>query len=317
MIPERETSVRTALTGLAKGPLKGRVALVFLIGSTALTGCGAGWPGHPYPPLVVASTDVWGSVARAVAGGHIAVKSILTGADTDPHSYQASPSDAAAIIDAALVVYNGGGYDAWVDDVLAGHRAVESIDASSFVGHGDRPNEHVFYDLNVAKSVAATVAEKLAAIDPRNAADYRANAAEFCRGADAITSSEHAIANAYPAAGVVATEPVAYYLLAASGLVNHTPEAFTAANENETDPAPADMATVLDLIQHRQVLALLVNPQTSTAAINALEDAARRAGVPVTEVTETLPDGTDYLAWQRRTVNQLLAALRSNQQTGL
>ena len=103
-----------------------------------------------------------------------------------------------------------------------------------------------------------------------------------------------------------------YYLLAASGLVNRTPAAFSAANENETDPSPADMASVLDMIDHRQVSALLVNPQTSTAAINGVEDAARRAGVPVTEVTETLPDGTDYLTWQRRTVNQLLAALRSS-----
>ncbi len=315
--------MRTALTGLARG-LGALGALIFLIGATGLAGCGAGWPGHPHSPMVVASTDVWGSVARAVAGGHVTVKSILTGADTDPHSYQASPSDAAAIIDAALVVYNGGGYDPWVDDVLAGHRAVKSIDAYSFrslTSLGAQPNEqaneHVFYDLNVAKSVAATIAGKLAAIDPGNAADYRANAAEFCRGADAISSSEHAIASAYPAAGVVATEPVVYYLLGASGLVDRTPRAFTAANENETDPAPADMAMVLDLIKHRQVLALLVNPQTSTAAIDGLEDAARRAGVPVTEVTETLPDGTDYLTWQRNTVNQLLAALRSNQQTGL
>ncbi len=308
--------MRTALTGLARG----LGVLIFLIGATALAGCGAAWPGHPHSPMVVTSTDVWGSVARAVAGNHITVKSILTGADIDPHSYQASPSDAAAIIDAALVVYNGGGYDPWVGDVLAGHRAVKSIDAYSFtssMSHGGQPNEHVFYDLNVAKSVAATIAEKLAAIDPGNAVDYRANAAEFCRGADAISSSEHAIASAYPAAGVVATEPVADYLLAASGLVDRTPEAFTAANENETDPAPADMATVLDLIKHRQVLALLVNPQTSTAAITGLEAAARRAGVPVTEVTETLPDGTDYLTWQRNTVNQLLAALQSNQQTGL
>jgi zinc/manganese transport system substrate-binding protein len=266
--------------------------------------------------MLVASTDVWGSVARAVAGGHITVKSILTGADTDPHSYQASPSDAAAIIDAALVVYNGGGYDPWVDEVLAGHRTVKAVDAYSFGEHGIEPNkqanEHVFYDLNVAKSVASAIADRLAAIDPGNAADYRANAAEFCRGADAISISEHAIASAYPATGVVATEPVVYYLLAASGLVDRTPEAFTAANENETDPSPADMASVLDLIKHRQVSALLVNPQTSTAAINGLEDAARRAGVPVTEVTETLPDGTDYLTWQRNTVNQLLAALRSN-----
>jgi zinc/manganese transport system substrate-binding protein len=101
------------------------------------------------------------------------------------------------------------------------------------------------------------------------------------------------------------------YLLAASGLVNRTPAAFAAASENETDPAPSDMATVLDMIDHRQVSALLINPQTSSSAVNGLEGAAKRAGVPVTEVTETLPDGSDYLTWQRNTVNQLLAALRA------
>jgi zinc/manganese transport system substrate-binding protein len=292
--------------------------VICVIGSTALTGCGIGGPGHPRAATVVASTDVWGSVASAITGRHVAVKSILSGADTDPHSYQASPSDAAAITDAALVVYNGGGYDPWVDQVLAGHPAVKSVDAYSFLSTtnttpgGQPPNEHVFYDLSVAKSVASAIADRMAAVDPGNAADYRANAAEFCRGADTITISEHAIASAYPHAGVIATEPVVYYLLAASGLVNRTPPAFTAANENETDPSPADMASVLDLMDHRQVSALLVNPQTSTAAITRLEDAAQRAGVPVTEVTETLPSGTDYLTWQRNTVNQLLAALQSN-----
>jgi zinc/manganese transport system substrate-binding protein len=328
------SSVRIALANV----MRWLSAAICLIGSTVLTGCGTGGPAHPRAVMVVASTDVWGSVARTVAGGHIAVKSLLTGPDADPHSYQASPSDAAAIIDAALVVYNGGGYDPWVDQVLAGHRAVKSIDAYPFLGTTDAtrgdttrgdatrgdatrgeasigdepPNEHVFYDLNVAKSVATSIANRLATMDPGNAADYQANAAEFCRGADAILISEHAIAGAYPGAGVVATEPVAYYLLAASGLVDRTPAAFTAANANETDPTPSDMASVLDLIKHHQVSALLVNPQTSTAAINGLEDAARQAGVPVTEVTETLPRRTDYLTWQRNTVNQLLAALRSN-----
>ncbi|MEB3982638.1 zinc ABC transporter substrate-binding protein [Mycobacterium sp. 663a-19] len=290
-------------------------AVACLVTSAALTGCGIASSAHPRAATVVASTDVWGSVARAVVGRHVSVKSILSGADEDPHSYQASPSDAAAMIDAALVVYNGGGYDPWVDQVLAEHPSVKPIDAYSFLGRanpGERPNEHVFYDLDVAKSVASAIADRMAAIDPANAADYRANAAEFCRGADSIAISEHAIAGAYPNAGVITTEPVVDYLLQASGLVNRTPAAFTAANENETDPAPADMASVLDLINHRRVLALLVNPQTSTAAIGGLEDAARRAGVPVTEVTETLPDGTDYLTWQRNTVKGLLAALRSN-----
>lgn len=145
--------------------------------------------------------DVWGSVARAVTGGHVPVKSILTGAHADPHSYQASPADAAAIVDAELVIYNGGGYDPWVDQVLAGHPGVQAVDAYSLlgaVGDDDAPNEHVFYDPNVAKAVAATIADRLADLDPSNSGNYRANAAEFSRGADAIAISEHAIATTYP-----------------------------------------------------------------------------------------------------------------------
>jgi zinc/manganese transport system substrate-binding protein len=302
--------VRTALVNVTRW----LSAVIISVGATALTGCGIGNSAHLRAAAVVASTDVWGSVARAVAGSHLTVRSILNGADVDPHSYAASPADAAAITDAALVVYNGGGYDPWVDQVLAGHRAVKSVDAYSLLGppNGQPPNEHVFYDLSVAKAVATTIAGRLTGIDPDNAAEYRANAAEFCRGADSVSTSEHAIATAYPDAGVIATEPVGYYLLAASGLVNRTPPAFSSANENEIDPSPSDMASVLDLVNHHQVSALLVNPQTSTPAIDGLQNAARRAGIPVTDVTETLPNGTDYLTWQRNTVNQLLAALRSN-----
>jgi zinc/manganese transport system substrate-binding protein len=285
------------------------------IGLAAITGCAAGGAPHPGAAAVVASTDVWGSVASAVAGRHGPVKSILSGAAVDPHIYQVSPSDAAALIDAKLVVFNGGGYDSWVGDVLSKHQNIKPVDAFSFLpnaGDEHAPNEHVFYDLSVVKSVANTIADRLAVIDPADNADYRANAAAFCRNVDAIAGSERAVASSYPNTSVIATEPVAYYLLQASGLVNRTPLTFSEANENGTDPSPADMAYVLDLISHRQVSTVLVNPQTTTPAINNLRDAARRAGVPVTEVTETLPDGTDYLSWQRNTVNQLVAALQSN-----
>ncbi|PBA33857.1 metal ABC transporter solute-binding protein, Zn/Mn family [Mycobacterium intracellulare] len=291
---------------------RGLAAALAVAGSAVLSGCG-GHPAHPHASAVVASTDVWGSVARAVAGSHVAVKSILSGAETDPHSYEASPSDAAAIADAALVVYNGGGYDGWVDDVLARQPGARPVNAYSFLENDGQPrNEHVFYNLSVAKAVAATIADRLATIDPGNAADYRASAATFGRRADAIAGTEHGIAAAYPHTSVVATEPVAFYLLKATGLLNRTPPSFAAAIENETDPAPADLASVLDLIDRAQVSALVVNPQTSAAAITSLRDAARHAGVPVTEVAETLPDGADYLSWQRNTVERLLAALQSS-----
>ncbi|WP_205878729.1 metal ABC transporter solute-binding protein, Zn/Mn family [Mycobacterium camsae] len=285
---------------------------VCLVCATTLTGCASGGPEHPGAVAVVASTEVWGSVARAVAGGHIVVKSILSGADVDPHSYQATPADAAALTDADLVIYNGGGYDPWVDRVLAGHPGIHAIDAYSFLPPArEAPDEHVFYNLAVAKAVAITIAERLAIIDPLKSADYRANAAQFGRGADAIASSERAIATRYPATGVIATEPVVHYLLTAAGLTDRTPVGFAMADEDGADPAPTDMASALDLINRRQVAALLVNPQTATAATADLQAAARQSGVPVTEVSESLPSGSDYLSWQRTTVAQLTAALQS------
>jgi zinc/manganese transport system substrate-binding protein len=280
----------------------------------AVTGCltGCGNSPHPRAATVVASTGVWGSVARAIAGQHVSVKPILTSAEVDPHTYEVTPVDDAAIADAALVVINGGGYDPWAERVLTAHPAIESVNAYSLLlpapGAGRR-NEHVFYDMHVAKSVAAKIADKLATIDSRNAADYRANAIRFGRSADAIAGTEHAIATAHPRTPVIATEPVAYYLLAACDLVNQAPEGFTAATENDDEPSPADMAYVLDLIANRQVSVLLFNPQTSTAATNDVQAAARRAGLPVTQVPEMLPAGADYLAWQRDTVNSLAAAL--------
>lgn len=265
---------------------------------------------------VVASTDVWGSVASAVAGDHAAVKSIVTSTVEDPHSFEASPSDVAEIADASLVVFNGGGYDHWVDDVLANHPDVVNVDAYSLLEKPEQPaNEHVFYDPATAKAVANKIADRLAEVDSGHADIYRANAAEFGKQADEIAASERAISEAHPGASVVATEPVAYYLLANAGVTDKTPEGFSSAIEEDADPSPADLAAMLDLINTRQVAALLYNPQTQTAVTKQIEEAAQRASIPVVTVTETLPEGTDYLTWQRQTAGQLASQLDKGSQT--
>ena len=280
------------------------LALVAIVGTGCTQQAESGHH-HDATLTVVASTDVWGSVASAVVGDHAAVRSIVSGATDDPHSFELSPADAAAITDASLVVYNGGDYDHWVDDVLASHPDVESVDAYSLLTAGDRANEHVFYDPGTAKAVAARIAERLAAVDSAHADAYRANAAEFGRQADTILEAERAITRAHPGTSVVATEPVAFYLLRNAGLTDRTPAGFANAVEEGDDPSPADVATMLDLINSQQVAALLFNPQTETAATQQIEAAARRASVPVVNVTETLPEGLDYLTWQARTVEEL------------
>jgi zinc/manganese transport system substrate-binding protein len=285
-----------------------RTRLIALSALTALTIAGCGSQGDSARQAkVVATTNVWGSVATAVAGGHADVKSILTNAAADPHSYEASPADAAAIADATLVVINGGGYDHWADDVLKNHKNVTTVDAYSLLPHSaaGEANEHVFYNMTVAKAVAAKIADDLAGADPAHADAYRANAAEFGKQTDAIAATEHAIGQKHPGATVVATEPVAHYLLAAAGVTDSTPHGFAAAAEDGHDPAPADVAAMLDLINGHKVDALVVNKQTETAVTKQLQDAATKAALPIVEVTETLPDGQDFLTWQRQTAEAL------------
>ena len=283
-----------------------RLAVGLAVAALTAAGCGQDGSGHGKTGVdIVASTDVWGSVASAVAGEYASVKSIESGASADPHSFEATPADVAEISDASLLVYNGGGYDHWVDDVIAADPEIDAVDAYSLRGTQGRDNEHVFYNLGVAKAVADEIAKRLGEIDSTHADQYRSNARRFGEQADDIATSEREIGKAHPSGSVIATEPVAYYLLRNAGIADRTPAGFASAVEEGDDPAPADVAAMLDLISSHQVSVLLFNPQTESPATKQIRDAAERASLPVVTVTETLPQGADYLTWQRDTVDEL------------
>ncbi|BDX30082.1 putative ABC transporter solute binding protein [Mycobacterium antarcticum] len=292
-----------------RAPVRTALALTLTLLGLGVAACGtASSPDPSGRPTVVATTDVWGSVAKAVAGEHADVRSILDSVTDDPHSYEATPSDAAAITDATLVVYNGGHYDQWADDILLEHQGVTAVNAYSLTpaqSDGQPANEHVFYDLATAKAVASSIADHLATDDPANADAYRKNAATFGTATDAIAETERGIGLEHPGAAVVSTEPVAHYLLAGAGITDRTPESFANAAEEGDDPSPADVAAMLDLIDGRQVSAVVVNQQTESPVTNQIQNAAGTAGVPLVMVTETLQDGLDYLQWQRKTVQDL------------
>lgn len=282
--------------------LAASAALVLAVG---VAGCSSSQNQHG-ETTVVASTDVWGSVAQAVVGDHGTVKSILNSAADDPHSYEASPSDAAEIADASLVVYNGGDYDHWVDDVLKNNPNLPRVDAYSLLPNAaPHANEHVFYDAATVSATAMQIADQLGKVDAANADAYKANAEQFGDSTTEILTSERAIGAAHPGASVAATEPVAHYLLVNAGIADKTPPGFAEAIEQDTDPSPADLAAMLDLINAHEISALVYNPQTETAVTKQLKDAANAASVPIVNLTETLPPGADYLTWQRQTVQQL------------
>lgn len=172
--------------------------------------------------------------------------------------------------------------------------------------HADGDNEHVWYDPEVVGEVADKVAAELARIAPEQKQAFTDNAAEFKKRLDGI---EQKIADV-PDGRVLATAPVAHYLLADAGLEDVTPKDYTRAIENQTDVPVAAQQRVTELVDGGDIDAVINNPQTVTAVTEKLTGAAGNANVPVVDMTETLPEGQDdYIAWMTGQVEKLAGAL--------
>lgn len=78
-------------------------------------GCGAGPASGKL--RVVATTSIVADWVRQIGGEEVEVVE-LAGPGTDPHAYQATPADAAAVETAALVVSVGAGYETWLPGLL-------------------------------------------------------------------------------------------------------------------------------------------------------------------------------------------------------
>ncbi|MFJ6670113.1 metal ABC transporter solute-binding protein, Zn/Mn family [Actinosynnema sp. NPDC091369] len=276
---------------------------------------------------VVASTNVWGSVVEAVGGDAVQVSAIIADPSGDPHSYESKPSDLAAVRDAKLVIFNGGGYDDFFATLLGpeteGAKKIEAFPLSGKASEHEEPepsaepegeehhdhsvNEHVWYDFGTVRKVADQAATDLGAIAPDKKATFEANARDFTTK---LTELEQRVEGKGAGRKVLATEPVAHYLLDTAGVEDVTPESFSEAVENETDIPAAALAEVTRLVEQKQVTALVNNAQTENAGTKQVVDQARAAGVPVAEVTETLPEGvTGYLEWMTKQVDSLVGAL--------
>ncbi|MEC3992758.1 zinc ABC transporter substrate-binding protein [Actinacidiphila sp. DG2A-62] len=263
---------------------------------------------------VVASTNVYGDIVKQIGGARTDVTSIISDPDQDPHSYEANTRNQLALSRAKVVIENGGGYDDFVDRMLkSSGSSAEVINVVKFSGKtapkGGELNEHVWYDFPTVARLADDIAAVLGRADPKDAAAFTANAAAFKSRIAPLEAQEAQIKKEHGGEGIGITEPVPLYMTEASGLVNKTPEEFSEAVEEGSDVSPRVLRETLALYSDKQVKALVYNAQTSGPQTEKVQKAAKAAGIPVVPVTETLPDGKDYLAWMTANVDALASAL--------
>lgn len=194
------------------------------------------------------------------------------------------------------------------EDEHAEEEHVEEAHAEDEHGHGEF-NEHVWYSLSAMEKIADQVAAKLGELEPESAGDFTANADAFKKELEALHASLDTLKASAGGARVAVTEPVPHYLLVDAGLVNVTPEDYTAAIEEGSDVPPAVLKATTDLVESKSVRILAYNQQTEGPQTQALKKAADVAGIPVVDFSETLPEGKTYLQWMTDNVENIGKAL--------
>lgn len=264
------------------------------------------------PISVVAAENFYGNIVSQLGGTRVAVLSILSDPNVDPHEYESNVANAKAVATADLVIENSGGYDDWMDKLLSASPNAHRVVLKGFALAPTRlsENEHVWYDPQNVVAISKAIVESLKTLDPTGKAVYEKNLATFLGEVQKVTAKVAALKAKINGTPIALTETIFLYQAGPLGLKAQTPFEFMKAIAEGNDPAAADAVTAEDQIKKKQVKVLVYNAQTSTAATDKLQSLAKAAGIPVVPVTETMPPAESYQVWMLRQLSSLEAALK-------
>ena len=230
-----------------------------------------GAPAFADPVKVVAAENFYGDMASQIGGANVAVTSILSNPDEDPHLFEASPDTAKALTDAKVVIVNGVDYDPWMEKLLSAHNAPgrKEIIVGKLVGHKPGDNPHLWYDPAYMKAAAKALVADLTAVDPAHKADYEQGYAKFLDSLKPLDDKIAAMRKSYAGQPVTASEPVFGYQAGLIGLKVHN-EKYALAIMNNAEPTPSEVAAFENDLKGKKVKAMLYNAQASEPAVGKL-----------------------------------------------
>ena len=314
--------------------------------TTGLAACAEGGsqdnPAENTEFKVVASTPVWGDIAKAViesvdgAEKTFSVETIMENKDDDPHGYEATAADIAKAKSADLIAANGAGYDNWLTDNADDAPIVSALPlaAAHTHDHGEddhgRDHDHEGHDHEhdheghdhgddehahdrgsgqnphawLDMDIVNAFADNLAAQLHELDKDFPAKLEEDSEIKEKTASYTERMKK-LPAKKVMLTESVAEAIVEDSSLEDITPESFAKAVAREAEPSAADLAAAKKLITDGKLDVLITNEQAQTPATEELTKAAKDKNVATVNVNETPDLGTTYFDYVDDILKQL------------
>jgi zinc/manganese transport system substrate-binding protein len=262
--------------------------------------------------VAVGAENEYANVIGQIGGRYVRVTAIESNPNTDPHTFEASARVSQVVSAAELVVQNGVGYDSFIDTIEGSspNAARKVINVQHLLGLPDStPNPHLWYAPSTMPAVARAIAADLSALRPAHRAYFQASLRRFDASLQPWRRAIARFRAAHAGTPVATTEPVGDYLLQALGTRNLTPFGLQADIMNGVDLSPQYVTLQDQLFSGHKVAVFVYNQQVVDSVTEAFLAAARRAGIPVVGVYETMPAGYSYQGWMLAEVHALQQAV--------
>ncbi|SHJ23212.1 metal ABC transporter substrate-binding protein [Desulfofundulus thermosubterraneus] len=297
-----------------------------------IPGCGtttASGPPADGKIAVVATIYPLYDFARQVGGDRVEVTRLLP-AGAEPHTWEPTPRDMAALTRAKVFIYNGAGMEPWVQRQLGmlEEKGVKVVEASRGVDlitgspeHRHEHNEgkareeiagvdpHVWLDPVLAQEMVKNIRDAFMAVDPDHASYYKSRAEEYIAELRDLDREYRQAAQSFKRQEIVTSHAAFGYLARRYGL-RQVP---VMGLSPESEPDPAHMREIVAFCRKHNVKYIffetLVSPKISQALAREVgaQTLVLNPGGNITPEEESR--GENYLSIMRQNLVNLKIAL--------
>lgn len=275
---------------------------------------------------VVATTTIVGDVVRAVGGDSIELTTLMP-LGTDPHSFDPSPRDVAAVADADVVFMNGVDLEAFLERMLEGAGGKAEVvvlsdgvelrelkdehEGESSEEHGDY-DPHVWFDPNNVMVWVDNIEEALSRFDAANAQTFHEHAQAYRSELQELDGWIRAQVEQVPEANrsIVADHDTFGYLAAGYGL--RTVGTIVPGYSTLSEPSAQELADLENTIRDLGVKAVFVGRTVNPNLARRVEDdtGVKLVFLYTGSLSESDGPAGSYLEFMQYNVSQIVEALR-------
>lgn len=272
---------------------------------------------------------------KKIVGDKIQVFNLVKTGD-EPHNWEPTPTDIASIEKADMLIYNGAGFEHWVDSVIGsiGSEKIFALNTSEGVElledtvihehdeneheegtHDHEDHDHENYDphvwLNIKNAIIQleNIKNAVIKIDPENEAYYTENFNKYKEEFEALDKKYEDTISEFKNKDIVVSHKAFSYMCSEYGLNQLAIEGLSP----DSEPDASRMANIVDFIKSEDIKVIFFEELASPKVAETIaKETGKEVDIlsPIEGLTEEeKQNGEDYLSIMEKNLEALKRAL--------